>query len=142
MILNLTLIFHRVVLGSIERFMGILIEHFAGKFPLWLSTVQVKILPISDKFVDYVKVVEASLKAEGLHCEVDARPEKIGYKIRGARLERVPYMLIVGEKEAESNTYTPHIPPYKAPSPVPAQCRDVSCRYAATFQSLYTSKAP
>ena len=94
---------HRVVLGSIERFMGILIEHFAGKFPLWLSPVQVKILPISDKFVNYAKSVEASLKAEGLRCEMDARPEKIGYKIRNARLERVPYMLIVGEKEVESN---------------------------------------
>ena len=95
---------HRVVLGSIERFMGILIEHFAGKFPLWLSPVQVKILPISDKFVDYAKAVEAALKAEGLRCEIDARPEKIGYKIRGARLERVPYMLIVGEKELENDT--------------------------------------
>lgn len=94
---------HRVVLGSIERFMGILIEHFAGKFPLWLSPVQVKILPISDKFVNYAKSVEASLKAEGLRCEMDARPEKIGYKIQNARLERVPYMLIVGEKEVESN---------------------------------------
>lgn len=95
---------HRVVLGSIERFMAILIEHFAGKFPLWLSPVQVKILPISDKFVDYAKVVEASLKSEGLRCEIDARPEKIGYKIRNARLERVPYMLIVGEKELENDT--------------------------------------
>ena len=95
---------HRVVLGSIERFMGILIEHFAGKFPLWLSPVQVKVLPLSDKFVDYAKAVENGLKAEGLRCEIDFRPEKIGYKIRTARLERVPYMLIVGEKEVESNS--------------------------------------
>ena len=95
---------HRVVLGSIERFMGILIEHFAGKFPLWLSPVQVKILPISDKFVDYAKTVENSLKVEGLRCEIDSRSEKIGYKIRDARLERVPYILIVGEKEMEMNS--------------------------------------
>ena len=95
---------HRVVLGSIERFMGILIEHFAGKFPLWLSPVQLKILPISDKFVDYAKTVENSLKVEGLRCEIDSRSEKIGYKIRDARLERVPYILIVGEKEMEMNS--------------------------------------
>lgn len=100
---HLPIMIHRVVLGSIERFMGILIEHFAGKFPLWLSPVQVKILPISDKFLDYAKAMEASFKAEGLRCEIDSRPEKIGYKIRNARLERVPYMLIVGEKEVETN---------------------------------------
>ena len=93
----------RVVLGSLERFMGILIEHYAGKFPLWLSPVQVKILPISDRFLDYAKTIEASLKTVGLRCEMDARPEKIGYKIREARLQRVPYMVIVGEKEVESD---------------------------------------
>ena len=91
---------HRVVFGSIERFIGILIEHFAGKFPLWLSPVQVKVLPISDKYIDYAKEIELTLKKEGLRCEVDGRSEKIGYKIRTARLERIPYMLIIGEKEA------------------------------------------
>lgn len=95
---------HRVVFGSIERFIGILIEHYAGKFPLWLAPVQVKILPISDKFLGYAEAVKASLAKVGLRCEVDARAEKIGYKIRGARLERVPYMLVVGEKEAESGS--------------------------------------
>ncbi len=95
---------HRVVLGSIERFMGILIEHFAGKFPLWLSPVQVKILPISDKFADYAKEVAASLRMEGVRCEIDSRQEKIGYKIRSARLDRVPYMIVVGEKEAENQS--------------------------------------
>lgn len=94
---------HRVVFGSIERFVGILIEHFAGKFPLWLSPVQVKILPISDKYVDYAKSVQEVLKREGIRCEVDGRDEKIGYKIRNARLERIPYMLIVGEKEKANN---------------------------------------
>ncbi len=95
---------HRVVFGSIERFIGILIEHFAGKFPLWLSPVQVKILPISDKHMDYAKEIDQILKREGLRCEVDGRAEKVGYKIRTARLERIPYMIIVGEKEIETNS--------------------------------------
>ena len=90
---------HRVVFGSIERFMGILIEHYEGKFPLWLSPVQVKVLPVSDKFLDYAREMESAMKKEGLRCETDARGEKIGYKIRTAQMERVPYMLIVGEKE-------------------------------------------
>lgn len=93
---------HRVIFGSIERFMGILIEHFAGKFPLWLSPVQVKVLPISDKYSAYAKEIEMILKKEGLRCEVDERAEKIGYKIRTARLERIPYMLVIGEKEVEA----------------------------------------
>ena len=95
---------HRVVFGSLERFIGVLIEHYAGKFPLWLSPVQVKILPISDKFTDYAKSVEHALKQEGLRCEIDARAEKIGYKIREARKDRVPYILVVGEKEAENGS--------------------------------------
>ena len=95
---------HRVVFGSIERFIGILIEHFAGKFPLGLAPVQVKILPISDKFEAYAKDIEESLKAAGFRCESDMRSEKIGYKIREAQLSQVPYMLVVGEKEAESRT--------------------------------------
>lgn len=95
---------HRVVFGSIERFIGILIEHFAGKFPLWLSPVQVKILPISDKYMDYAKETEMTLKKEGLRCEVDGRAEKIGYKIRAARLERIPYMLVIGEQEVKDNS--------------------------------------
>lgn len=94
---------HRVVFGSIERFIGILIEHYAGKFPLWLSPVQVKILPIADRFMEYSKSVESELAKQGIRCEVDERSEKIGYKIREAQLERVPYMLIIGQKEAESS---------------------------------------
>lgn len=94
---------HRVVFGSIERFIGILIEHFAGKFPLWLSPVQVKILPISDKYLDYANKLENALKSEGLRCEVDKRSEKIGCKIRTAQLEKIPYMLIIGEKEANAD---------------------------------------
>lgn len=95
---------HRVVYGSIERFIGILIEHYAGKFPLWLAPVQVKILPISEKFFDYAGGILQSLKAAGIRCEMDNRDEKIGYKIRSAQMEKVPYMLIVGQKEAESQT--------------------------------------
>lgn len=95
---------HRTVFGSIERFIGILIEHFAGKFPLWLSPVQVKILPISDKFVDYAYEVQKELKKLGMRVNVDARAEKIGFKIREAQLEKVPYMLVIGEKEVENNT--------------------------------------
>ncbi len=95
---------HRTVFGSIERFIGILIEHFAGKFPLWLSPVQVKVLPISDKFVDYAYEVQKELKKLGIRVNVDARAEKIGFKIREAQLEKVPYMLVIGEKEVENNT--------------------------------------
>lgn len=95
---------HRVVFGSIERFIGILIEHFAGKFPVWLSPVQVKILPIADRFHGYADEVAEALKKQGIRCEVDYRAEKIGYKIREARLDKVPFMLIVGQKEAESRT--------------------------------------
>ena len=90
---------HRVCFGSIERFIGILTEHFAGKFPTWLAPVQVKVLPISDKYLDYAHQVMDRLKAEGIRCEIDERAEKIGYKIREARNERIPYMLVVGQKE-------------------------------------------
>ena len=91
---------HRVVFGSIERFIGILIEHFAGKFPVWLSPTQVKILPITDKQETYVNELSQKLKDAGVRVVVDNRNEKIGYKIREAQMEKVPYMLVVGEKEA------------------------------------------
>ena len=92
---------HRVVFGSIERFIGILIEHFAGAFPTWLAPVQVKVLPISEKHVAYAKKVEQSLEAAGVRAELDMQDEKIGYKIRMAQMQKVPYMLVVGQKEAE-----------------------------------------
>ncbi len=95
---------HRVVLGSIERFIGVITEHFAGAFPLWLSPVQVKILPISGSFNDYAEKVAAELDAAGIRVETDLRNEKIGYKIREAQLEKTPYMLVVGEKEQTSGT--------------------------------------
>ena len=97
------IVIHRVVLGSIERFIGILTEHFAGKFPTWLSPVQAKVLPISGKFNDYgMKVVER-LKENNIRVEFDGRDEKIGYKIREARNERIPYIIVVGEKEESEN---------------------------------------
>ncbi len=90
---------HRVAFGSIERFIGILIEHFAGAFPTWLAPVQVRVLPISDKYLDYAGKVAAALSGAGIRAEVDTKSEKIGYKIREAQLQKLPYMLVVGEKE-------------------------------------------
>ncbi len=95
---------HRVVFGSIERFIGILTEHFAGAFPVWLAPVQVKLLPIADRHLDYLYEVKKSLEAKGIRCEIDDRSEKIGFKIRSAQLEKVPYMLVAGDKDIESNT--------------------------------------
>lgn len=95
------IVIHRVAFGSIERFLGILIEHFAGKFPAWLAPVQVKIIPIADRHAEYGLTVKAALEARGLRVEIDERSEKIGYKIREAQMEKVPYMLIVGDKEVE-----------------------------------------
>lgn len=95
---------HRVVFGSIERFIGILTEHFAGNFPLWLAPVQAAVLPISEKFHGYAENVVKKLKENGIRVQADYRAEKIGYKIREARLQRIPYLLVAGEKEAESGT--------------------------------------
>ena len=94
---------HRAIFGSFERFIGIITEHFAGAFPVWLSPVQVSILPISDNQKEYAEKVKALLEEKGIRVELDARQEKIGYKIREAQLQKVPYMLILGEKEVEAN---------------------------------------
>ena len=93
---------HRVVLGSIERFIGVITEHFAGAFPTWLSPVQVKILTITDRADEYAKQVAAKLDAQGFRVELDLRNEKIGKKIREAQLEKDPFMLVLGDKEAEA----------------------------------------
>ncbi|MCH5353299.1 MAG: threonine--tRNA ligase [Acutalibacter sp.] len=98
---------HRVVLGSIERFIGVITEHFAGKFPLWLSPVQAVILPISERHHEYAQSLKEQLEAAGLRVECDTRNEKIGYKIREAQLQQTPYMLVVGDKEAETGTISP-----------------------------------
>lgn len=95
---------HRVVFGSVERFIGILTEHYAGKFPLWLAPVQVKVLPVSEKFSDYAQNIVSFLQSNNIRCEADMRDEKLGYKIREAETEKVPYMLIIGQKELKNNT--------------------------------------
>ena len=105
---------HRVCFGSIERFIGILTEHFAGKFPTWLAPTQVKVLPVSDKSMDYAKEVYEALREKMIRCELDTRNEKIGYKIREARqVDRVPYMLIIGAKEVETNTVSVRDPRHR-----------------------------
>jgi threonyl-tRNA synthetase len=95
---------HRAPFGSMERFMGILIEHFAGAFPLWLAPEQTRVMPVSEKFSDYGRKVEAELRAQGFRVSGDYRPEKIGYKIREAQLEKIPYMLVVGDNEQSAGT--------------------------------------
>lgn len=95
---------HRVVYGSIERFIGILIEHYAGSFPVWMAPNQVRVLPITDKQGDYAKEVYDKLFAMGYRVSLDDRSEKIGKKIRDAQVQKVPYMLVLGDKEAEMGT--------------------------------------
>ena len=98
------IIIHRVIFGSIERFIGILIEHFAGKFPLWLAPEQVRLLTVTEKFVPYAEKVSKELAKHGIRAKVDARNEKIGYKLRQGRNERVSYLAVIGEREAEADT--------------------------------------
>jgi len=93
---------HRVVLGSMERFIGALIEHYAGAFPLWLSPVQVEILPIADRHLDYAKQIKAELRRNSIRTKIDDRREKIGLKIRDAEMQKTPYMLVIGDKDIES----------------------------------------
>ena len=95
---------HRVVFGSVERFIGVITEHFAGAFPIWLAPVQVKILPIADRHIEYAEKLKAQMEEKGIRVEIDKRNEKIGYKIREARLLKTPYMLVVGDKEADDGT--------------------------------------
>jgi len=97
---------HRVVYGSLERFIGILVEHTAGAFPLWLSPVQVKILPVGEKFMEYAKTVHAQLQAADIRSELDISNETLGKKVRGAKVEKVPYWIVVGEKEQTGKTVT------------------------------------
>jgi threonyl-tRNA synthetase len=93
-------VIHRAIFGSFERFIALLIEHYAGAFPTWLAPVQVRLLPIADRHLDYARSVRERLVAAGLRAELDERQEKIGYKIREAQLQKIPYMLVVGDKEA------------------------------------------
>lgn len=98
---------HRALFGSFERFIGVLIEHYAGAFPLWLSPVQVKILPVSDKFIDYANSIVAELKKKNIRVEVDGRSESLGKKIRESEMQKIPYMAVVGEKEQAANKVRP-----------------------------------
>ena len=97
-------VIHRAIFGSFERFIAILIEHYAGAFPLWLAPLQAIVLPIADRHLDYAGSVREQLAAAGLRAKVDERQEKIGYKIREAQLQKVPYMLVVGDREAAEST--------------------------------------
>jgi threonyl-tRNA synthetase len=101
---HMPVVIHRAIFGSFERFIAILIEHFAGAFPLWLAPVQAIVLPIADRHLDYGRQVAAELKGAGLRVDLDERQEKIGYKIREAQLQKVPYMLVVGDREAAEGT--------------------------------------
>jgi threonyl-tRNA synthetase len=97
-------VIHRAIFGSFERFIALLLEHYAGALPLWIAPVQTIVLPIADRHLDYAKSVVAELKAAGLRVELDERQEKIGFKIREAQLQKIPYMLVVGDKEAAEGT--------------------------------------
>jgi threonyl-tRNA synthetase len=97
---------HRAICGSLERFIGILIEHHAGKFPLWLAPIQVCVLNISAQQAEYVKIQHEALKVAGVRSHIDITNEKIGYKIREYTLQKIPYLLIIGDKEVETNTVT------------------------------------
>jgi len=97
-------VIHRAILGSFERFIAILIEHYSGAFPLWLAPIQAIVLPISDRHLDYARTVRKNLQDGGLRVDLDERQEKIGYKIREAQLQKVPYMLVVGDREAETGS--------------------------------------
>ncbi|MDP9198532.1 MAG: threonine--tRNA ligase, partial [Pseudomonadota bacterium] len=97
-------VIHRAIFGSFERFIALLIEHYAGAFPLWLAPLQVRVLPIADRHLDYCRTVVARLAAAGLRVELDERYEKIGYKIRQAQLQKIPYMLVIGDREAADGT--------------------------------------
>jgi threonyl-tRNA synthetase len=100
---------HRVILGSLERFIGVLIEHFAGAFPVWLAPTVAILLPITDRVHAYAEEVAAALRTEGLRVEVDSRPETLGYKIREAQVQKIPYMIVIGDREAADRTLSPRL---------------------------------
>jgi len=95
---------HRALMGSLERFFGCLIEHYAGAFPLWLAPIQVILLPITDKHAGYAEIIAQQIEESGIRVEKDLRNEKIGFKIREAQIQKIPYMIVLGDKEVESST--------------------------------------
>ena len=98
------IVIHRAIFGSFERFIGILVEHYAGAFPLWLAPLQATVLPIADRHLDFARQVREELAEAGFRVDLDERQEKIGYKIREAQLQKIPYMLVVGDREAAEGT--------------------------------------
>jgi len=112
------LMVHRALLGSMERFMGVLIEHYAGAFPVWLAPVQAVLIPIADRHLDYAREVAAKLKDAGIRAEVDERGERMNAKIRDAQNQKIPYMLVVGDKEMESNQVALRLRSGENPGPV------------------------
>ncbi len=125
---------HRALLGSMERFMGVLIEHFAGAFPVWLAPLQAVLIPIADRHLEYARSVESQLRAAGLRAEVDTRPERMNAKIRDAQLQKIPYMLVVGDKEVEQGAVAVRLRSGENPGAMPvaeAQARilkDIAAR--------------
>jgi threonyl-tRNA synthetase len=112
---------HRVILGAIERFIGVLIEHYAGNFPVWLSPVQAIVLTVTDNQIEYAAHVFESLRRSGLRVQKDLRNEKLGFKVREAQLQKIPYMLVIGDKEVETATVTPRFRDGKNLSPMTPQ---------------------
>ena len=106
---------HRALMGSFERFIGILVEHYAGEFPLWLAPLQALVLPIADRHLDYAREVQRALSDAGIRAEVDDRAESIGKKIREGELRKAPYMLVVGDAEMESRPGRGETPPRRRP---------------------------
>ena len=126
---------HRALLGSIERFIGVITEHFAGAFPTWLAPVQVKVLPVTDRAAEYADQVAKTLDDQGFRVEVDHRSEKIGKKIREAQLEKVPYMLVVGDRDMENGTVSPR---HRADGDLGAMSLDA---FAAMLKDVVDTKA-
>jgi threonyl-tRNA synthetase len=110
---------HRALLGSMERFFGVLIEHYAGAFPVWLAPVQAILIPIADRHGEYASQVARKLKASGLRVEVDDRNERMNAKIRDAQMQKIPYMLVVGDKEMEQNSVALRLRSGDNPGPMP-----------------------
>jgi len=110
---------HRALMGSMERFMGVLIEHYAGAFPAWLAPLQAMVIPIADRHVEYARQVAGKLKDAGLRVEVDERNERMNAKIRDAQMQKIPYMLVVGDKEAESGGVALRLRSGENPGPMP-----------------------
>ncbi|HAA04411.1 MAG TPA: threonine--tRNA ligase, partial [Syntrophobacteraceae bacterium] len=100
---------HRVILGAIERFMGVLIEHYAGAFPVWLAPVQAILVTVTDRQLDFARSIQQKLQVAGMRVELDQRNEKLGFKIREAQLQKVPYMLVVGDREVEAGGIRPRL---------------------------------